>query len=130
MLDIKFIRDNLELIKENIAKRYVKANVDLAIELYDKKNNIQVQLDSLRQARNENANKMKAKLEQDERNKLIEEGKELKSQISLLEQEILNVNNQFLEEVVKIPNLTHPSTPIGTRLINNANKNFPLSSIT
>ena len=113
MLDIKFIKNNLELVKENIKNRYTEADVELTVKLYDEKNEIQVKLDNIRQKRNENADKMKSNLEQKEREKLIEEGKELKNQISKLEESLNSINKQYHEELVKIPNMTHPSTPIG-----------------
>ena len=113
MLDIKFIKNNLELVKDNIKKRYTKADVDLTVKLYDDKNKIQVELDDLRQKRNENAGKMKAKLEEKEKEKFIEEGKELKNKISQLEENINIINKKFYEELIKIPNMTHPETPIG-----------------
>lgn len=113
MLDIKFIKENRELIKENIKKRNVNADVDLLLEYYNKKNDIQFQLDNLRQKRNENANKMKQKLSDDERNRLIEEGKTLKIDIARLEEESREIEKKFTEELYKIPNLTHPTTPIG-----------------
>lgn len=113
MLDIKFIKENKEKVKENIKNRFVEADVDLVLELYEKKNKIQMELDSLRKKRNENANKMKQKLSEEERIKLIEEGKFLKLKISELETELNKTFELYTEELLKIPNLTHPQTPIG-----------------
>lgn len=113
MLDIKFIKNNLDIVKDNIKKRFTKADAELAVKLYDEKNEIQVELDNLRQKRNENAGKMKVKLEQKEREKLIEEGKELKNKIAGLEEKQSEVSRKYIEEMSKIPNMTHPSSPIG-----------------
>ncbi len=112
MLDIKFIKNNLQLVKDNIKKRFTEADADLTVKLYDEKNEIQVKLDDLRQKRNENASKMKGKLEQIEREKLIIEGKELKNNISQLEETLNDINKKYFQELVKIPNMTHPTTPI------------------
>ncbi len=112
MLDIKFIKNNIELIKENINKRFVKADAELTVQLYDKKNELQVQLDTLRQKRNENAGRMKQKLADDERAKLIEEGKNLKNDIAEIESKLNEISSQYNEELMKIPNLTHPATPV------------------
>ncbi|MBN2545808.1 MAG: serine--tRNA ligase [Spirochaetes bacterium] len=113
MLDIKFIKENLQLVKDNVKKRFTDADPNLAVELYDKKNQIQVELDNIRQKRNINADKMKQKMDQEQRNILIEEGKELKNKISDLEANLYEISDKFSEELSKIPNLTHPSTPIG-----------------
>lgn len=113
MLDIKFIKENLNLVKKNIENRFVEANADLVIELYENKNKIQVELDTLRQKRNENASKMKQKLSEEERNNLIEEGRILKNKITELENSLEIISKRYNEELLKIPNLTHPTTPIG-----------------
>lgn len=113
MLDIKFIKENKELIKENIKKRNVKVDIEFLIEIYDNKNEIKKELDNLRHKRNENASKMKQKLSEGEREILIEEGKNLKNKISELEEKEREIEKKFLEELYKVPNLTHPTTPIG-----------------
>ena len=134
MLDIKFIKNNLELVKENIKNRFTSADAELTVKLYDEKNQRQVELDNLRQSRNENANKMKQKLDQTEREKLIEEGKELKNKISGLEEKLNEVSIKFKDEISKIPNLTHTTTPIGpeekdSKVIKEA-KNIPQFAFT
>lgn len=113
MLDIKYIKSNIDEVKNNIKIRFVNVDVDKVVELYDKRNQIQVEIDNLRQQRNENAGKMKGKLEQEERNKLIEEGKQLKEKISSVEEKYNEINKLYNEEYLKIPNMTHPTTPIG-----------------
>jgi seryl-tRNA synthetase len=113
MLDIKFIKENPDLVKENAKKRNVKVDIDHIIELYNKKTAIQAQLDMLRSKKNENAEKMKAKMEQEARNNLIEEGKELKINIASVEEEYNKTSEQYLSEAMNVPNLTHPSSPVG-----------------
>ncbi len=56
---------------------------------------------------------MKQKLSQEERERLIEEGKNLKNKIAELEEKEREIEKKFMEELYKIPNLTHPATPIG-----------------
>ncbi|HOV14395.1 MAG TPA: serine--tRNA ligase, partial [Spirochaetota bacterium] len=113
MLDIKFIKDNVELVCENIKKRNVKADAKLVVELYNKKISLQGVLDKLKNQKNENAAKMKAKLSDDERAKLVEEGKQIKNDIAKLEEDERLVEEDYNKEMMKIPNLTHPETPIG-----------------
>lgn len=113
MLDIKFVKDNLEMVCENIKKRNVNADAKLVVELYNKKNTLQVELDKLKNRKNENASKMKAKLSDEERNQLVEEGKTLKNDISKLEDEQKTLESDFEKEMMKLPNFTHPDTPIG-----------------
>ena len=113
MLDIKFIKEHLEQVKKNIKDRNMVADADLVVKLYDEKNAMQQKLDSLRQMRNENAAKMKGKLEQDVRTVLIAEGKKLKEDIAALEKEFEEKDKAFKVAMMDIPNMAHPDAPIG-----------------
>ena len=113
MLDIRFIKEHLEQVKKNITDRNMVADADLVVKLYDEKTALQQKLDGLRQQRNENAAKMKGKLEQDVRNVLIAEGKKLKEDIAELEKEFEDKEKAFKVAMMDIPNMAHPDAPIG-----------------
>ena len=113
MLDIRFIKEHLEQVKKNITDRNMVADADLVVKLYDEKTALQQKLDGLRQQRNENAAKMKGKLEQDVRNALIAEGKKLKEDIAELEKEFEDKEKAFKTAMMDIPNMAHPDAPIG-----------------
>ena len=113
MLDIKFIKEHLEQVKKNITDRNMVADADLVVKLYDEKNALQQKLDGLRQQRNENAAKMKGKLEQDVRTALIAEGKKLKDDIAALEKDFEEKDKAFKVAMMDIPNMAHPDAPIG-----------------
>ena len=51
MLDLKFIRDNVEAVRANVAHRHVTADPDLVVRLYDQRNQLLKELESLRAAR-------------------------------------------------------------------------------
>ncbi|MGA2642088.1 MAG: serine--tRNA ligase [Spirochaetia bacterium] len=113
MLDLKFIRDNVEAVRANVAHRHVTADPDLVVRLYDQRNQLLKELESLRAARNANADRMKGKLNAEERAPLIEEGKRLKESIAELEKRHEETEKKLLEEALKIPNMSHPSAPVG-----------------
>ena len=113
MLDIRFIKEHLEQVKKNITDRNMVADANLVVKLYDEKTALQQKLDGLRQQRNENAAKMKGKLEQDVRNTLIAEGKKLKEDIAALEKEFEDKEKAFKVAMMDIPNMAHPDAPIG-----------------
>jgi seryl-tRNA synthetase len=113
MLDYKYIKDNLEAVKKNVADRFMKADADLVAGLYDRRNALLKTLDDERKKRNDNAAAMKGKLEQALRDKLIAEGKALKETIAAMEKEAEDVEARLLEEVRKIPNMAHPDAPVG-----------------
>ena len=113
MLDYKFIKDNLEAVKKNIADRYMKADADLVVQLFDRRNAAQRSLEDERKRRNDNAAAMKGKLEPDARQRLIDEGKTLKEKIAALEAESAALETRLDEEGRKIPNMAHPDAPLG-----------------
>jgi seryl-tRNA synthetase len=112
MLDLKYIRDNLEAVRRNVANRHVSADPDLVVELYDRRNRILKELESLRASRNANAERMKGKLSPPERAPLIEEGKRLKEAIADLERRHEETEARLVAEAMKIPNMAHPDAPV------------------
>lgn len=113
MLDYRFIKDNLEAVKENIRNRNMKADADRVVMLFDKRNELVTGLQNLQQQRNANAAAMKGKMEADTRNRLIEEGKKLKEDIAATEAELESVEKELDTEGRRIPNMAHPAAPIG-----------------
>jgi seryl-tRNA synthetase len=113
MLDPKFIRDNIDAVKQNIANRKVEADPDRAVALYEERNSLIQELEALRGKRNENAAAMKAKPAPEERETLIAEGKRLKEQIPRIESELSAVEERLSVEIERIPNMAHPEAPVG-----------------
>ncbi len=119
MLDLKYIRENLAEIIENTRNRNVDADPEKVVALYEERNQLLQKTESFRQRRNENARKINSRLSGEEREALIEEGKNIKETISNLEQSLLKIENSLKEEALNIPNLTHPQAPIGLGEENN-----------
>ncbi|MDC7235162.1 MAG: serine--tRNA ligase [Spirochaetales bacterium] len=113
MLDFKYIKDNLDAVRENIKNRNVTASPEKVVELYDQRNGVIQELEDLRRRRNENASKMKGKLEPEVRQGLIEEGKKLKEQISEVESRMEGLLKELQDAAVLIPNMAHPDAPVG-----------------
>ena len=113
MLDLKYIRENLEQIIENTKNRQVDANPRRVVELYDRRNQLLQETEALRHRRNLNAQAMKQKVDPDKRQQLIEEGKSIKVQISEQEQTLEQLTADLNAEAVKVPNLSHPDAPVG-----------------
>ncbi len=106
MLDIKYIRENPEKVKENNKNRGVKVDIDRFLEL-DKKRKEKIQfLDALRAKKN--------KFKKKPNKKEISELKETKEkQEKVLKQSIGIIEREWKDLYLKIPNLTHPDSPIG-----------------
>ncbi|KAM4121586.1 hypothetical protein ACJW30_01G015700 [Castanea mollissima] len=112
-IDFKWIRENKEAVALNIEKRNSNANLETVLQLYDKMTHLQKEVERLRGERNVVANKMKGKLEPAERQRLIEEGKNLKEGLVTLEEDLLKLTDELQQEAQCIPNMTHPDVPIG-----------------
>ncbi len=113
MLDLRFIKENSDAVKENIQNRYMSADVDGVVALYDKRNELIASIDDLRQQRNENAKQMKGKMPDDKRQELIEDGKKLKQDIAGLEETLQETETALSAEAAKVPNMAHPDAPVG-----------------
>ena len=112
MLDLKFIRDNVEAVKENCKNRGVEADVDLVVELADRRSRLIGELNELRQRQNVLSKEI-PQSEPEQRARLIEESKSVKAQIPQRDAELYEVEARLKEEQLNIPNMTHPDSPIG-----------------
>ena len=113
MLDLKFIRDNAEAVEANLRNRNMQADVSAVVTLYDQRSSAIQDLEGLRARRNENAAKMKGKLDPAARDALIQEGKALKAQIPALEERLAEIETALMREAERIPNMMHPDAPVG-----------------
>ncbi|MGN0731620.1 MAG: serine--tRNA ligase [Treponema sp.] len=113
MLDYKFIKDNLEAVKKNIADRNMNADADIVVELYDKRTKLVTDRQSLQEKRNANAQAMKQKLDSDARQKLIDEGRKIKDDLAAAEKELAEIETKLEEAARKIPNMASPKAPVG-----------------
>ena len=113
MLAYKFIKDNLEAVKENIKNRNMNADADKVVELYDKRTSLVTKQQDLQQKRNENAKAMKQKLDDEKRAELVNAGKKIKDDIQILEKELSQVETALEDAARQIPNMMHPDAPIG-----------------
>jgi len=113
MLEYKFIKDNLEAVRKNIADRYMSADAGLVVTLFDEKSALLREIEELRKLRNENALSMKGKLEPAARAARIEEGRQLKDKIAEMEVRFTDLEARLALEGAKIPNMAHPDAPRG-----------------
>ena len=113
MLDYKFIKDNLDAVKENIKNRNMTADADIVVKHYDERTAMVTELQALKKKRNENAQSMKQKLDNDKRQELIAAGKAIKDEIATLEAKLKETEEKLDEAARQIPNMVHPKAPIG-----------------
>ena len=119
MLDIRFVRENPELVKENIRKKF-KDNklvlVDEVIELDQKKREVNTRANELRANRNKISKEIGGLMAKGLREE-AEQKKQLVSQqaqeLAELEQQEQELGRALSERMMKIPNIIDPSVPIG-----------------
>lgn len=119
MLDIKFVRENPEIVKENIKKKFQDKKlplVDEVIELDDERRKVVARADELRANRNKISKQIGALMAQGKR----DEAEEVKKQVTAQAQELDELAKRETElgaEVTKrmmmIPNIIDESVPIG-----------------
>ncbi|MDR1931956.1 MAG: serine--tRNA ligase [Spirochaetales bacterium] len=113
MIDLKFLKDNLAAMEKNIRDRNMQADAAAVVGLYDRRNALIQEIDSLRTRRNGNAAKMKDKLSAEQRSALIEEGKSLKTEIAAGEEKLETAEKELAAAASRIPNMAHPQAPVG-----------------
>ena len=113
MLDYKFIAENLDAVKRNVANRFMNADADAVVQLYAKRTGLATELQALQRKRNENAASMKGKQEPERRAALVEEGKKLKEEIAGAESELAAAERELDAKAREIPNMAHPDAPVG-----------------
>lgn len=114
MLDIKFIRENPDKVKQNIANRGVdskKADVDKLLLLDARKVQLEREIEKVREARNKLADELAdASLRTPAKE---EEGKKLKEGLKVLEEELSTVATDWQGIMDWIPNVVSDAMPIG-----------------
>ena len=117
MIDIKLIRENSELVKENIKKKFQDKKivlVDKVKKLDEEWRKIKYQEDKLRSDRNKISEEINlTKKEKKDTSKLIRQAKEIPEQIEKLEDKRKKLEEQIREIMLQIPNIIHKSVPIG-----------------
>ena len=110
MLDINFIRENLDLVEKSTKEKGYKINIKDVIALDDSRKSVLQEVESLRQKRNEIAASMKGGKPDP---KLIEEGKEVKAKLATLESDLTEIESKCKTALKSVPNIIFDDVPLG-----------------
>ena len=113
MLDLRYVRENPEAVAENCRNRGMEADVDLVVGLADRRSELIQELNELKQQQNQLAKSVGGERDPERRQNLIDESRRMKEEIPEREVELQAVEGRLREEMLKIPNMTHPDSPIG-----------------
>lgn len=112
MLDIKFIRDNVEDIKKAAKDKHFDVDVDRLLKLDDSRRKLLYESESIRARRNVVADEIK-KASNEERPALIEEGRGLRERLNEVEEELATVKEEYDALLLMVPNIPLPEVPVG-----------------
>ncbi len=125
MLDIKFIRENTDLVKKSIQDRGINLKLDTLIELDNSRRKTLSALEDLRQEKNKANSEITLLLKEkrDAKPKILSM-KEISNQIDTLEEKLKGIDNELEEILLTIPNIPHESVPRGDASCNQILRTF------
>ena len=110
MLDIRFIRENQELVANSSREKGYDVDVAAVLTADDARRELQTTVDELRARRNENAAVMKGDKPTQE---LIDEGKRIKIELAERESYLTNAERELSELLMGVPNIIFDDVPLG-----------------
>lgn len=105
MLDINFIRENLELVQTAAKNKNRDVDWNMLLSLDEKRRELIQKTEILRAERNEVS---KTRSEEN-----IKRGKEIKDELRQLEEQLRDIENKFAVAMLTVPNFPDPSVPVG-----------------
>lgn len=117
MLDIKFIRENTDVVREAMRRRGESVPLDELLELDARRRALVTEVEQLKSQRND-ASEQVARLKReggndDEAARLIEQMRVVSDKIKELDDEVRQVDARLREMLLAIPNIPHESVPFG-----------------
>ncbi len=137
MLDIKFIRENKELVQEGAKKKHIDFDVEAFLAVDDKRRELLTAIEEKKAHQNVATQKITSTEDEQERNDLILSMKALKEHLKKEEEEFAEVMKEWQKMMVMVPNIPDMSVPDGESDADNqevsvwGNKpqfNFPVKS--
>lgn len=113
MLDIKFIRENAELVKEAATKKNISFDVAELLAVDDSRRALLLEVEAMRGKQNEIASAVPRAASPEERDRLIAESKVIKDTQQAQENELQEVMKKWHGLMVQVPNIPDMSVPEG-----------------
>ena len=113
MLDIKFIRENKDIIAEGAKKKHIDFDVNKLIGVDDTRRSLLTSIENKKAEQNKVSEKIMGVKDEAERNRLIAEMRDLKDAIKVEEERINNVMVEWQRLMVQVPNVPDMSVPEG-----------------
>ncbi len=114
MLDVKFVRENIELVQRMLKNRQSDLDLQPLLELDETRRRILVDVEEKKHRRNLASEEIsRLKKEKKDSSGLVVEMKELGSEIKVLDQQLAEVEQKFRDFLLIIPNVPDSSVPVG-----------------
>lgn len=113
MLDIKFIRENPEIVKQGCEKKQVKVGIDKLLEVDKRRREILQALEDMRAQKNKASKEIAQTKEEKEKKKIILKMRELDRNSDRLTKILKEIEEEFNELMFQIPNLPQEDVPVG-----------------
>ena len=113
MLDSQILKNNIEEFNENLEKRGLSIDVDLLVDLDEKRRKAKFKAEQIRAEQNK-LGKDIAKADENEKEELLKKASELSNNFKALSEKAEKEEKEFLDHWIKIPNIIDPSSPVGS----------------
>lgn len=114
MLDLKFIRANVELVRQAIANKNEKANLDELLALDDKRRKLQFEFDQHKASQNQVSQEIALrKKNKEDASELIAKMGSVADQIKQINAELTKVEEELNAILIWVPNVPHATVPVG-----------------
>lgn len=113
MLDIKFIRENPDKIKEACRKKQIKFDVDNLLEIDQKRRDLLKKVEAVREEKNKANQQIRETKDKEEREKIISKMREVTSGTEAIEQELKRTQEEFDSLILLVPNIPDETVPYG-----------------
>ncbi len=113
MLDIKFIRENKDIVKAGCLKKNSSVDIDLILQLDERRLSIMSQSEALRSEQNKMNNAIAVEKDPNTRAQMINEMKLVKEDFKEKESELQDILSEWQALMLKVPNIPSADTPDG-----------------
>lgn len=113
MLDIKFIRENTDIVKMAIEKKRVKLDIKELLDIDEKRVSVLSEVEKLRGKQNLVSERIPQLTDESEKAELIKSMQVLKDDLKKKEEELREVMEQWRSLMLQVPNVPDPSVPDG-----------------
>lgn len=113
MLDIKFIRENKEIIRDAARKKHIDFNIEKLLELDDVRRRLIQETEKLRAEQNAENEKIATAKNDEDRQRMINEMKVLKDSFTRSEKELKKITEEWTLLMLQVPNIPDLSVPEG-----------------